>query len=285
VLIVAGAGSGKTRALTHRIAYLIREEGVAPGAILAITFTNKAAHEMADRVEGLLGARVAKGMWILTFHSMCARLLRREHNHLGLPSSFTIYDDGDTERLIGGIVRDLDLDPKRFPPRAIASAIGRAKDQVIDAGRFAQIASNFYEETVAKVYAAYESRKLAAGALDFDDLIMETVRLFRDHPDVLRHYQERFRYLAGGEASGRWEIPVAIRAEADGRRIELTHLLRDAEEQVVLPERTERVVVNAGGHGFYRVAYAPELLQRLEEALPKDAAAGKRYADMSSVNR
>ena len=195
VLIVAGAGSGKTRALTHRIAYLIREHGVAPGAIMAITFTNKAAREMAERVEGLLGARVAQGMWILTFHSMCARLLRREHNHLGLPSSFTIYDDGDTERLIGGIVRDLDLDPKRFAPRAIASAIGRAKDQVIGAERFAQMASNFYEETVAKVYAAYESRKRAAGALDFDDLIMEAVRLFEDHPEVLQHYQERFRYL------------------------------------------------------------------------------------------
>ncbi len=195
VLIVAGAGSGKTRALTHRIAYLIREEGVSPGSILAITFTNKASREMAARVEGLLGARVSQAMWILTFHSMCARLLRREHDHLGLPSSFTIYDEGDSERLIGGILKDLDLDPKRFAPRAIASAIGRAKDQVIDARRFAEMASNFYEETVAKVYTAYEQRKHAAGALDFDDLIMETVRLLRDHPEVLRHYQERFRYL------------------------------------------------------------------------------------------
>ena len=195
VLIVAGAGSGKTRALTHRIAYLIREHGVSPGAILAITFTNKAAHEMAERVEGLLGARVSKGMWILTFHSMCARLLRREHQHLGVPSGFTIYDDGDTERLIAGIGKDMDLDPKRFPPRALASAIGHAKDQVIGADRFAQMASNFYEETVAKVYAAYEQRKHAAGALDFDDLIMESVRLFQDHPEVLQHYQERFRYL------------------------------------------------------------------------------------------
>ena len=195
VLIVAGAGSGKTRALTHRIAYLIREHGVSPGAILAITFTNKAAREMAERVEGLMGGRVARGMWILTFHSACARIIRREHNHLGVPSSFTIYDDGDTERLIAGILKDLDVDPKRFPPRAIASAIGHAKDQVIDADRFAQMASNFYEETVAKVYAAYEQRKHAAGALDFDDLITETVRLFRDHPEVLGHYQERFRYL------------------------------------------------------------------------------------------
>ncbi len=195
VLIVAGAGSGKTRALTHRIAYLIREHGVHPGAILAITFTNKAAREMAERVEALLGAHVSKSMWILTFHSMCARLLRREHDHLNIPSGFTIYDDGDTERLIGGVVKDLDLDPKRFPPRAIASAIGHAKDQVIDADGFAQMASNFYEETVAKVYAVYEQRKHAAGALDFDDLITRSVRLFEEHPEVLQHYQERFRYL------------------------------------------------------------------------------------------
>ena len=131
--------AGKTRALTHRIAYLIREHGVSPAQILAITFTNKAAREMADRVEGLLGGRVAKGMWILTFHSTCARILRREHDHLGVPSGFTIYDDGDTERLIAGVLKDLDLDPKRFPPRAMASAIGRAKDQVLDADEFAQM--------------------------------------------------------------------------------------------------------------------------------------------------
>jgi DNA helicase-2/ATP-dependent DNA helicase PcrA len=195
VLIVAGAGSGKTRALTHRIAHLIREEGVSPGSILAITFTNKASREMAERVEGLLGNRVAAGMWILTFHATCSRLLRREHEHLGLPGSFTIYDDGDTERLIAQVLKALDLDPKRFPPRAIASAIGRAKDQVLSADEFARHADNYYEETVAKVYEAYEQRKRAAGALDFDDLIMETVRLLRDHEEVLRHYQERFRYI------------------------------------------------------------------------------------------
>ncbi len=195
VLIVAGAGSGKTRALTHRIAFLVRERNVAPSQILAITFTNKAAREMRDRVEGLVGSGAAGGMWILTFHSMCARLLRREHQHLGVPSGFTIYDDGDTERLIAGIVKDLDIDPKRFPPKQLASAIGRAKDRVLDPDALGQLASNFYEEIVVKVYRAYESRKRDAGALDFDDLISETVRLFRDHPDVLRHYQERFRYL------------------------------------------------------------------------------------------
>ncbi len=195
VLIVAGAGSGKTRALTHRVAFLIRELRVSPGAILSITFTNKAAREMADRVEGLVGGRVARGMWILTFHSTCARILRREHNHLGIPSSFTIYDDGDTERLIAGVLKDLDLDPKRFPPKAMAAAIGRAKDQVVDEDAYARSADNFYEETVARVYSEYERRKHAAGALDFDDLITETVKLFQLHAEVLEHYQERFRYI------------------------------------------------------------------------------------------
>jgi DNA helicase-2/ATP-dependent DNA helicase PcrA len=195
VLIVAGAGSGKTRALTHRIAYLIREHGISPYAILAITFTNKAAREMAARVEGLLGQRIAKGMWILTFHSACARILRREHDHLGLPSSFTIYDEGDTERLLTSVLKDLNLDVKRYPPRAMSAAIGKAKDNVLSAGEFAQMAGNFYEQTIANVYMEYEKRKLGAGALDFDDLITETVRLFRDHPAVLEHYQEWFRYI------------------------------------------------------------------------------------------
>jgi len=195
VLIVAGAGSGKTRALTHRIAYLIREQGLSPYAILAITFTNKAAREMAERVEGLLGGRIARGMWILTFHSSCARILRREHAHLGLPSSFTIYDEGDTERLIAGVLKELNLDVKRFPPRAMAAAIGKAKDHVLSAAEFEGAAGNFYEQTIARVYTAYEQRKRAAGALDFDDLISETVRLFREHPEVLEHYQERFRFI------------------------------------------------------------------------------------------
>jgi DNA helicase-2/ATP-dependent DNA helicase PcrA len=195
VLIVAGAGSGKTRALTHRIAYLIRDRGVNPFSILAITFTNKAAREMAERVEGLIGQRVARGMWILTFHSACARILRAEHEHLGLPRSFTIYDEGDTERLLAAVLRDLDLDQKRYPPRAMSAAIGKAKDEVLTAQDFHDLAGNFYEQTIARVYLAYEERKRAAGALDFDDLITETVLLFRQKPEVLEHYQERFRYI------------------------------------------------------------------------------------------
>jgi DNA helicase-2/ATP-dependent DNA helicase PcrA len=195
VLIVAGAGSGKTRALTHRVAYLIREQDVSPYGILAITFTNKAAREMAERVEGLLGTRVAKGMWILTFHSTCARILRSEHNHLGLPSSFSIYDEGDTERVLTMVLRELNLDPKKWPPRAMASAIGKAKDHLLSPSQVLEQAGNIYERQVGEVYAAYDRRVRAAGALDFDDLISETARLFRDHPEVLEHYQERFRYI------------------------------------------------------------------------------------------
>jgi DNA helicase-2/ATP-dependent DNA helicase PcrA len=195
VLIVAGAGSGKTRALTHRIAFLIRERGVSPYAILAITFTNKASQEMADRVEGLLGTRIAKGMWILTFHSACARILRREHTHLGVPSHFSIYDEGDTERVIGLCLKQMNIDPKRYPARQVAAVIGRAKDNLLGPGEFAQEASTYYERTVADVYAEYQRRLRAAGALDFDDIIMETVRLFREHPEVLEHYQERFQYV------------------------------------------------------------------------------------------
>jgi DNA helicase-2/ATP-dependent DNA helicase PcrA len=195
VLIVAGAGSGKTRALTHRMAFLIRERGVSPYEVLAITFTNKAAQEMAERVEGLLGTRIAKGMWILTFHAACARILRREHTHLGVPSHFSIYDEGDTERVIGMVLKQQNVDPKRYPPRAIAAAIGKAKDHLVGPALFSEQASTFYEQTIAGVYAEYQRRLRTAGALDFDDIIMETVRLFREHPEVLEHYQERFRYI------------------------------------------------------------------------------------------
>jgi DNA helicase-2/ATP-dependent DNA helicase PcrA len=195
VLIVAGAGSGKTRALTHRIAFLIRERGVSPFEVLAITFTNKAAQEMADRVEGLLGTRVAQGMWILTFHAACARILRREHTHLGVPSHFSIYDEGDTERVIAMSLKAMDIDPKRYPPRQIAAMIGRAKDNLVTPAEYAGQADTYYERTVADVYAEYQRRLRLAGALDFDDIIMETVWLFRGHPEVLEHYQERFRYI------------------------------------------------------------------------------------------
>src|SRR6266516_2584433 len=134
-------------------------------------------------------------MWILTFHAACARILRREHNHLGVPRNFSIYDEGDTERVISMALKAMDVDPKRYPPRAIAAMIGRAKDNLKAPAEVGEDAKTFYERTVANVYAEYQHRLRAAGALDFDDIIMETVRLFREHPEVLEHYQERFRYV------------------------------------------------------------------------------------------
>ncbi|HKZ29758.1 MAG TPA: DNA helicase PcrA [Acidimicrobiia bacterium] len=194
VLVVAGAGSGKTRVLTYRIAHLIRDLGVPPHAILAITFTNKAANEMKERVERLVGGAV-RAMWVSTFHSACARILRREAPRLGYRSSFSIYDDADALRLATMCVRDLDMDPKRFPPRNIRAAISDAKNELIDYESFAQQGTGFYHEQVADVYRLYQQRLLEASAMDFDDLLMITVELLGAFPDVLDHYQRRFQYV------------------------------------------------------------------------------------------
>ncbi len=194
VLVVAGAGSGKTRVLTYRIAHLIRDLGIPPNGILAITFTNKAANEMKERVERLVGGAV-RAMWVSTFHSACARILRREAPRLGYRSSFTIYDDADALRLVTMCVRDLDMDSKRFPPRNIRAAISDAKNELIDYESFAQQGNGFYHEQVADVYRLYQQRLLEASAMDFDDLLMITVELFGAFPDVLEHYQRRFQYV------------------------------------------------------------------------------------------
>jgi DNA helicase II / ATP-dependent DNA helicase PcrA len=195
LLIVAGAGSGKTRVLTHRIAYLIRARKVNPFAILAITFTNKASGEMRDRVGQLLGERLGRSMWVMTFHAACVRILRREGVRLGYKSSFTIYDDSDSERLISYCMRDLDIDGKRFPPRSIKAAIGRAKDEMIDEEAFVARADNFFDKQVAEVYHAYQARLRQAHAMDFDDIILNVVHLFRLFPDVLSSYQDRFQHV------------------------------------------------------------------------------------------
>ena len=194
VLVVAGAGSGKTRVLTHRIAYLIRDLDVSPWAILAITFTNKAAGEMKDRVAALVGP-VARDMWVSTFHAACSRILRREVHRLGYRSAFSIYDESDSLRLVTLCVRDLDMDPRRFPPRNIRAAISSAKNELIDFETFASSSSGFYHEKVAEVYRLYQQRLVEASAVDFDDILMLTVELFQAFPDVLGHYQQRFRYV------------------------------------------------------------------------------------------
>lgn len=194
LLVVAGAGSGKTRVLTYRIAYLIRELGVSPYGILAITFTNKAANEMKERVGHLVGG-VSRGMWVSTFHSACVRILRQHASMLGYRNAFSIYDDIDARRLVQYCVRDLDLDPKRFPPKGIRVAISNAKNELIDYESFAQQGSGLYHEKVADVYRLYQQRLLEASAMDFDDLLMVTVELLGAFPRVLDEYQERFRYV------------------------------------------------------------------------------------------
>ena len=194
LLIVAGAGSGKTRVLTHRIAWLIRDQGVSPFEILAITFTNKAADEMRSRVGALVGP-VASRMWVSTFHSACVRILRRDASRLGYKSSFTIYDQADAVRLVSYVLRDLNVDSKKFPPRQVHALISAAKNDLIDFEAYAATARTIHERRIAEVYREYQRRLLAASAMDFDDLLLVTVNLLQACPDVLAHYQERFRHL------------------------------------------------------------------------------------------
>ena len=194
ILVVAGAGSGKTRVLTHRIAYLIDHQGVSPFALLAITFTNKAAQEMKHRVGNLVGP-VADKMWVSTFHSACARILRYESEAIGFPSSFTIYDQADSVRLTRYICRDFNFDPKRMPPRSIHAAISAAKNEMISVSQYKDRAANLFERRIGEIYDEYQERLRRAGAMDFDDLLGTTVELFRREPDVLDRYRRRFEHV------------------------------------------------------------------------------------------
>jgi DNA helicase II / ATP-dependent DNA helicase PcrA len=193
LLIVAGAGSGKTRVLTHRIAHLVAG-GVSPFEILAITFTNKAADEMKARVAALVGP-VAARMWVSTFHSACVRMLRRDGERLGYRSSFTIYDQADAVRLTGYVIRDLGIDPKRFPPRTVHATISAAKNELLDVAAYADAARTVFDRRIADVYREYQQRLLVASAMDFDDLLGQAVKLLQTHDDVLAHYQQRFRHV------------------------------------------------------------------------------------------
>lgn len=194
LLILAGAGSGKTRVLTYRVAHLIAQ-GVSPHQIMAITFTNKAAKEMRERVETLVGSE-GQGLWVATFHSACVRILRREIDNLGgYTRSFVIYDSGDQQSVLKSCIKECDLDEKKFPVRAVAAVISDAKNKLWDSQRFAQEASDYFQQKVVKVYELYQKKLKSSNALDFDDIIMLTVRLFRQQPEVLRYYQEKFRYI------------------------------------------------------------------------------------------
>ncbi|SBT47459.1 DNA helicase PcrA [Micromonospora auratinigra] len=194
LLIVAGAGSGKTRVLTNRIAYLLGARDVHPGEIIAITFTNKAAGEMKERVAALVGPR-ARLMWVSTFHSACVRILRAEHEHAGLKSTFSIYDADDSRRLMQLVVRELDLDPKRYPARGLAAQVSNLKNELVDPEEFAGRAKGPNERALAEAYTLYQRRLREAHALDFDDLIMTTVHLLQSHPHVAESYRRRFRHV------------------------------------------------------------------------------------------
>ena len=209
ILVVAGAGSGKTRVLTHRIAYLIASQRVSPFGLLAITFTNKAAGEMKERVASLVGP-VARRMWVSTFHSACARILRYEAAKVGLRSSFTIYDQADAVRLTDYVRRDLNLDPKRFPPRQLHGRISALKNDLVTPEEATASAETQSERRNAEVYVEYQRRLLEASAVDFDDLLALAVKLYRDHPDVLARWQHRFQHVLVDEFQdtnlAQWEL-------------------------------------------------------------------------------
>ncbi|WP_209124797.1 DNA helicase PcrA [Alkalihalobacillus sp. BA299] len=194
LLLMAGAGSGKTRVLTHRIAYLIREKGLAPYNILAITFTNKAAREMKDRVAQIVGG-TAENIWISTFHSMCVRILRRDIDRIGFSRNFTILDGSDQLSVIKQILKKKNIDPKKFEPRSILGTISSAKNELKRAEEFSKTASGPYEQTAAEVYEEYEKQLKKNQSLDFDDLIMTTIRLFKLVPEILEFYQRKFQYI------------------------------------------------------------------------------------------
>lgn len=194
LLIMAGAGSGKTRVLTHRIAYLIAKRKAAPWNILAITFTNKAAREMQERVSKLIGP-VGRDIWVSTFHSMCVRILRKDIDRLGYNSSFSILDSGDQLSVIKNCMKDLNIDSKKFEPRAILSTISSAKNELISPKRYEETIGDYFQGLVAQVYHAYEKRLRFNHSLDFDDLIMKTIELFKQEPEVLKFYQNKFQYI------------------------------------------------------------------------------------------
>ncbi|BDG41929.1 DNA helicase PcrA [Saccharococcus caldoxylosilyticus] len=194
LLIMAGAGSGKTRVLTHRIAYLMAEKHVAPWNILAITFTNKAAREMKERVQALLGG-AAEEVWISTFHSMCVRILRRDIDRIGINRNFSILDTTDQLSVIKNILKEKNIDPKKFEPRTILGTISSAKNELLTPEKFAKRASSYYEKIVSDVYEEYQQRLLRNHSLDFDDLIMTTIQLFERVPEVLEYYQYKFQYI------------------------------------------------------------------------------------------
>ncbi|MGH2452752.1 MAG: ATP-dependent helicase [bacterium] len=217
MLILAGAGSGKTRVLAYRIAYLIRERNVPPRRVLAVTFTNKAANEMRGRVDRLLGGPLARGLWIGTFHHICGRILRTHGERVGVPRNYVIYDTEDQRGVIRELLADLGLDDRRFPPEVVHAMIGRAKDEGLGPAEYAAQAENYYTETVARAYRVYQEMLRQRGALDFDDLLMETLTLFVEAPEVLAEYQDRFLHVLVDEYQDTNRVQFRLVAAVAGR--------------------------------------------------------------------
>src|SRR3989440_9472049 len=230
LLIVAGAGSGKTRVLTHRIAYLLAARNVRPDQIIAITFTNKAAGEMKERVATLVGNR-ARFMWVSTFHSACVRILRAEHEHAGLKSTFSIYDADDSRRLMQMVARELDLDPKRYPPRSLAAQVSNLKNELIDPESYTAKARGPIERAVAEAYTLYQRRLGEAQALDFDDLIMTTVHLLQAFPEVAEKYRKRFKHVLVDEYQDTNQAQYTLVKELVGDTGELC-VVGDADQSI-----------------------------------------------------
>lgn len=200
LLVIAGAGSGKTRALTHRIAYLIKEKGIKPWNILAVTFTNKAANEMKERVKRLLNEENEAALpTVGTFHATCVRILRKHIHLLGYENAFTIYDTADQQILMKHVMKDLQIDDKQLNPKAVLNHISNAKNQLLGPEKYSQLVSNYFTEKVAEIYKHYQNRLLKSSALDFDDIIMKTVELFQKQPEVLDYFQEKYRYISVDE--------------------------------------------------------------------------------------
>jgi ATP-dependent DNA helicase UvrD/PcrA len=249
LLVVAGAGSGKTRVLTRRIAWLIAERKAHPGSILAITFTNKAANEMKERVEALVGRR-ARLMWVSTFHSACVRILRKEIDKVGLKSSFSIYDAADSKRLMTLVLRDLDVDPRRYQPAAVLNWVSDQKNELRDHEEAAKDARNHFEETCAAAYAFYQRRLREANALDFDDLIMATVHLFQTFPEVRESYRRRFRHVLVDEYQDTNHAQYALIHQLCADSFEET-VLDTAEEPADRVAPSELMVVGDADQSIY----------------------------------
>ena len=267
LLILAGAGSGKTAVLTRRIAHLVRSGQAQPGEILAITFTNKAAAEMRARVEQLVGRR-ARAMWVMTFHSACARMLRAEAEKLGYTRSFTIWDEADSVRLVKACIEELDVDPKRFSPRAVKRQISDAKNLLEDADAYRQKVGSFFEQTVADVYALYEQRAHAMNAMDFDDLLVRAVNVLELFPEVRERYRSAFRYVLVDEyqdtnrAQYRWlqllteeSRNLCVVGDDDQCVVEGTPIrMADGSTKPVEDVRTGELVRSCYGSGDFRGA-------------------------------